>query len=111
MNIYKQKAIKRLFGDSKFNDIDREGQLEININKRGEKIIGYLENIDKSIKQLQSLYKKMDDEHYDGNYINAKKFNKAIENTCNDIKKICPVLDYFLTEQNKDEVEYAKLLS
>lgn len=111
MNVYKERVMKRLFGDSKFNDIDREGQLEINLNKRQQKIVGYLENIDKSIKQLLSQNKKINDEHYDGKYNDAKKTSKAIENTCNDIKKICSVLDYFLTEQNKDSEEYNKLQS
>lgn len=73
MNIYKKRVMKRLFGDSKFNDIDREGQLEININKRQQKIVGYIKNIGTSIKQLQSLCKKMEDEHYDGRYNDAKK--------------------------------------
>lgn len=111
MNIYKERVMRRLFGDSKFNDIDREGQLEINFSKRQQKIIGYLTKMQTSIKQLQSLYNKMEDEHDDGKYNDAKKTNKAIEKACDDVKKNCPVLDYLLTGQIKDQEEYDKLQS
>ncbi len=109
MNIYKQRVMKRLFGDRKFNDIDRKEQLEINVNKRDQKIVEYITNMETRIKQLQSLCKKIEDEHYDGRYSNAKKTNKTIENTCNDIKKNTATLDYFLTQQVKDSEEYDKL--
>lgn len=37
MNIYKQRVMKRLFGDSEFNDIDREEQLDTNLKKKETK--------------------------------------------------------------------------